>query len=524
MEFKNKRILILCKETYSYPLFFLAKRWKINNNVAVFFFNPSETMYEKCLLNTNTYYAFKKINGITLYSSNNITSEFINNKEDFNYEILTSIEEKYSNFETLNLQIISSQFLTRQYHFRNYMKRCSYKEQLHWILLNYKNIIRIIDDFKPDVVIDDDAAELARIVMREVCYVKKIPYITLEYPRYEFYKIYSYNLNFKVDEYFKNKYNKIFGNKEIDLKSEYAYIEEFKTKASIMHEMYKNDVTAQYDSDSLFTIIKRLIGKVYYFLHQDIIGNNLKLKKSCPLLFPNSWEYIKFYIKYEFLKRKLLKRNKYFKKPEKVKYVYMPLHLIPESTTFTCAPYYINELSIIEAVSKSLPAGWWLYVKEHQAMVGERGVEFYKRVNSLPNVKMVQLNYYKDPKPWIKNAEGVITISGTSAYEAALLGKHSIIFSDAPFSIVEGVHRCRSFEDLSYLLKKFCRPLDNTRSIASYIRSVKEEGYSINMKLLLNKGGDFIEKGIEPDADYLRELNKLEQLYIKALYNYYEQS
>lgn len=41
---------------------------------------------------------------------------------------------------------------------------------------------------------------------------------------------------------------------------------------------------------------------------------------------------------------------------------------------------------------------------------------------------MVQLNYYNDPKPWITKSQGVVTISGTSAYEAALLGKHSIVF------------------------------------------------------------------------------------------------
>ena len=39
------------------------------------------------------------------------------------------------------------------------------------------------------------------------------------------------------------------------------------------------------------------------------------------------------------------------------RYVYMPLHLIPESTTSILTPFYVNELSVIEAVSKSLP-GW----------------------------------------------------------------------------------------------------------------------------------------------------------------------
>lgn len=79
----------------------------------------------------------------------------------------------------------------------------------------------------------------------------------------------------------------------------------------------------------------------------------------------------------------------------------MPLHLIPESTTSILSPFYINELSVIEAVSKSIPAGWFLYVKEHQAMLGERSLSFYKAINKLPNVKMVQLNYYNESKPWI---------------------------------------------------------------------------------------------------------------------------
>jgi len=70
---ENKKILVVCKETYSYPLYFLTKKWlKSGNEVAGFFFNPCETKYEKCLLNDITYYAFKKLENIKLFTSDRI--------------------------------------------------------------------------------------------------------------------------------------------------------------------------------------------------------------------------------------------------------------------------------------------------------------------------------------------------------------------------------------------------------------------------------------------------------------------
>ena len=76
--------------------------------------------------------------------------------------------------------------------------------------------------------------------------------------------------------------------------------------------------------------------------------------------------------------------NKYFSNPiSGEKYVYMPLHLIPESSTSVLSPFYLNELASIEQVSKSLPLGWYLYVKEHQSMLGERSINFYKKANKI---------------------------------------------------------------------------------------------------------------------------------------------
>lgn len=515
---ENKKILVVCKETYSYPLYFLTKKWlKSGSEVAAFFFNPCETKYEKCLLNDITYYAFKKLENIKLFTSDRIADEFTNlleYKEICDLAYLEHIESKYTHFQNLNCQIMSSQFLTRHYHYRNYMQSCTYVQQINWLILNYKNISNILDEFQPDFILDTDNAELARTILRELCYARKIPYVNIDYPRYEFHKLYSHNLSLKYSNIFEEKYKYFKSLDESILKESINYVEEFRNKTSIMHAMYINDVTSQYKPDGLFKVFRTLIGKAIYFRKQDAIGNNKAIKASNPLLYPSTKEYLKFYFNYEFRKRRLMGRNKFFHEPEDVNYLYMPLHLIPESTTFSISPLYVNELTIIEAVSKCLPAGWWLYVKEHQALVGERGTDFYEKVNRLPNVRMVKLNYYHDPKPWISKSQGVVTISGTTAYEAALMGKHSILFADTSFSLIDGIQRVNSFERLPDAISKFKMPLNNRKSCAAYIEAVKHMGYPIDIKVLMNRGEEILRNLDKIDDNYQKNLDNLEQLFV----------
>ena len=517
--FVKKKILLVCKETYSYPLYFLAKKWAKENDVAAFFFNPCETMYNKCYLNDSTYYVYKELDGVKLYTSDAITKEFTKllNSEIIDYEYLKEIEDKYTHFANLNLQIVSTQFFTRHYHFRNYMHSCTYNQQMNWLILNYQNVIKIFDDFKPDVIIDCDSAELARCVINEVAFARKIPYISPSYSRYDNFLTFSYSLGKEIEPAFIESYNNLLANNGSDLDKEKEYIRQFNEKSNIMPERFKNTVTSQYKPKSLYRAAKNIWGITRYFWNQDITAKNLKLKHSNKVLFNGSLQYVLFYIRYEKNNRRLLRKNSYFETPvEGEPYVYMPLHLIPESTTATLSPMYINELSIIEAVSKSLPAGWWLYVKEHQSMLGERSLEFYKNVKKLPNVRLVQINYYKDPKPWITQSKGVVTISGTTAYEAALLHKPSVVFSNVPFSLINSIQRIDSFEKLPEAIKKFTEPVYNEDSCAAYLAATRKLGYPIKIKYLMDEGERIIRGKSEFTEEYQKELDNLEAMFFKG--------
>ena len=77
-EFHGKRILFVCRETYSQPLWFLCNDWKEDNAVATFHIMSSECSYNKCYYNVNTYYRFKEeLPGITLYDVRDICAQFI---------------------------------------------------------------------------------------------------------------------------------------------------------------------------------------------------------------------------------------------------------------------------------------------------------------------------------------------------------------------------------------------------------------------------------------------------------------
>jgi hypothetical protein len=521
---KNKRVLLICKESFSFPLAFIAQDLlNLENNVGVFFINPEESYQNKSLFNENTFYHFKEnLKQVKLFGLQDLCREFNDSLSNpiINMSKLSEIEQEYTHFKNLNLQATSSQLLTRHYHSRDYFSLSTYEQSLKFIELGYSKVLDVIDEFKPDVILDIDDAELLRTIMVEVAFKKRIPYITIDYPRFKNYKIPTFNLGLKYENYFIEKYNHFLKEDQANLKVEYEYILGFRNRSKIMPDEFKGTITSQYKPNSILYTLKYLLGKFFYFWNVSITNRNYKLYKKKNILYTNLIKHFLFYVRLEIKKQILLRKNKYFVTPDKDDiYVYMPLHLIPESTTFVKAPFYIDELHIISQVSKSLPIGYFLYVKEHQSMLGERSLDFYNKVKRFPNVKLVQLNYYDDPKPWIEKAQGVITIAGTSAYEAALLGKRSVLFSDVPFSLIKGITRAYSFEELPKLISNF-GSIDNIKSCAAYLATVKSVGSQINLKYLMTESEAILKGKKKKSNEFQKQIDELMKFFEKALIQY----
>ena len=524
-ELYGKRILFVCRETYSKPLWFLARDLKATNEVAAFYIMSSECTYNKCYYNEHTIFEWReKLPDVKLYDVSGICDEFVEgfkkSSDPSDGEYLDMLEREYTYFKPLGLQLMASQENTKHYHYRRYWPVTTDAENKYWLELNYKNIIRILDEYRPELILDTDNAELQRTILTEVAYKRGIPYETIEYSKFGYYKYPSFQNSFGIDPYFRQLYEDSLKLSPEALQDEYGYIRDFREKSSIMNKEFDGSVTSQYERTPLIKSMKILLGKWNYFWDQDHTAHNAARKKLNGMLYAPTKPYLKYYLDVERIKRKLLVPNEYFENPvEGEKYVYMPLHLIPESSVFVKASFYVDELNLIEQVSKSLPVGWKLYVKEHQAMLGERDVSFYKKAAELANVRVVQLNYYKDPKPWITKSLGVVTITGTAAYEAALMGKKSIVFGDVPFSMIDGITRIRSFEDLPEAVRSFGE-VDNIHSAASYIHAVKAAGNEVKIFYLMDEAEEIFAGRHEESERFDSELETLLVFYEKGLENY----
>ena len=130
------------------------------------------------------------------------------------------------------------------------------------------------------------------------------------------------------------------------------------------------------------------------------------------------------------------------------------LHFQPEATTSAQAPYFINQNSLCEALSISLPADVALYVKEHKASLGDRGPAYYRDLLLHPNVRLIS--------PFIfgvelaRQARFVATVTGTVGFEAIALNKPVLIFGDTFYDICPWIHKIKNLEDLASLVPRLC--------------------------------------------------------------------
>lgn len=128
-------------------------------------------------------------------------------------------------------------------------------------------------------------------------------------------------------------------------------------------------------------------------------------------------------------------------------FAFYPLHVDPEAATMVLAHMHTDQLAVIEALSKSLPLGMRLVVKEHVPMLGQRPAGYYERLARIPGVFLAAPE--DSGTALVKEAALTATITGTAGWEAMLLRKPALLIAAPPYAMVgEGFVQCA---DLSRL-------------------------------------------------------------------------
>jgi|CXWL01.1.fsa_nt_gi hypothetical protein len=165
------------------------------------------------------------------------------------------------------------------------------------------------------------------------------------------------------------------------------------------------------------------------------------------------------------------------------KYIYYPLHVNPEYSTNFQGTMWMDQAYTIEQLSKSIPVDWFVYVKEHPAMLiaRVRPDEFYKRIKKLPNVRMASVGI--DSHEMIMNSQMVAIVTGTTGWEAILRGKPVLQFVNNYFDVLGLSRTYSTIENLSFDIRDELKrmagisPEERTKRIVHYLAALLEHGY-----------------------------------------------
>jgi hypothetical protein len=168
--------------------------------------------------------------------------------------------------------------------------------------------------------------------------------------------------------------------------------------------------------------------------------------------------------------RKASRQMQALNEPPAAPYVLFGLHLQPESSIDVWAPFFSNQMWVIELLSRAIPPDYRLLVKIHKSDVSRYSSEELARMRSFPGVELVRP--FADTRRFIESASLMVGIQGTMALEAALLGKPVIMLGDSPVSAVPNVSRIGSLEDLPKLIRAaLAAPAPSRASIVSAFAS-----------------------------------------------------
>jgi Capsule polysaccharide biosynthesis protein len=164
-------------------------------------------------------------------------------------------------------------------------------------------------------------------------------------------------------------------------------------------------------------------------------------------------------------------------------YIYVPLHYQPEESTSPLGGVYVDQLLVVELLSKTVPNGWLVVVRENPFQFNKRGsgemsrpLEFYRRMEALQNVRLASFDV--SPFDLIDRARAVATVTGTSGWEAVVRGVPALVFGTAWYLECEGVFTVAKLEHCREALRKIAAGYKPDRAkVKLFLTALEKVGF-----------------------------------------------
>lgn len=119
-------------------------------------------------------------------------------------------------------------------------------------------------------------------------------------------------------------------------------------------------------------------------------------------------------------------------------FVYFPFHVPMDVALTVRAPAFLDQISLVDYLARSVPPTHVVAVKEHPALVGAIPTEDLKGLLRR-NDNVVLLNPTLNNFEVMKRADTVVTVNSKSGAESLLCGTNVIVLGDAFYSEFEGL-------------------------------------------------------------------------------------
>ena len=419
---------------------------------------------------------------------------------DVDYNYLYQVEEEYS--ICLNKIIRTDPILYIFSHERDYYNNPHISIKFKWIELIVRKVINLLDDFKPEYILTSNNNYFVKNLIFHLSLAKKIPVLNVASSRLQSKWIISDTFGLKTTDIYKKKMRTIGD----------FYIDE--SKQLIDEVMLTNKPSYSSHEKILSSINNRNL-----FL--DFLKAFKETAKSLTLGIYTQKHYRGFFkpnymssvvsrsiwVEFRNLFRRgwIANRNIFVSDiPENLKYYYLTLHVIPESTILTLSTDDLNEMSIIEEISSKLPIDTFLVVKENIEMLGLRSPDYYYQLSKIHNVLLINPEY--NSMMLIKESLGVISMCGTNLIEASIANKRAILIGNAEYSALSFVEKYNKFETQFYNYEYKLK----SNNILQYIQTMNLLGDDIDLNYLLYAKYQISNLNY---SDYLSEVVKLKALF-----------
>ena len=161
-------------------------------------------------------------------------------------------------------------------------------------------------------------------------------------------------------------------------------------------------------------------------------------------------------------------------------FIYFPLQVEPDRNLLLGAPDFTDQLRSVIEISKCLPDGYKLYVKEHPGQNRTwREISFYEKIVELENVRLIHTDF--PSKKIYEKCKLVITAAGTSGFEALFYAVPVIVFANTLYSDLSSVKKINSFYELKTTIKNSLDIKSDPNELSSFLHILEKNSVDFDL-------------------------------------------